>query len=300
MYEEFFVRNYGIFTPAEQARIRAGKVVLIGCGGVGGVVASALARSGLENFVLYDFDIYEPNNMNRQITCFTDTLGTNKAVVVRDTLLKINPEVNITLHERALEPDEIGDAILQGDVVIPAADNWPLSIVFLDTAIDLGIPAVMAYPVGALARVSTFLLGGPYASECLVQPYKNSYEELKTFMDNPDNRRILQYYRTDGAWTQEWFDSWCLGEQPHAQFCTSVWITGTLAAMEILKVITGRWKPVSAPRYWHITPAGARIAKFGWGRRLLSRTSRRPWGQALLPALAKRPWLVRLFTRVIS
>ena len=300
MYEEFFVRNYGVYTPEEQARIQAGKVVIIGCGGIGGVVASALARSGLENFVLYEFDTYEPNNMNRQITCFTDTLGTNKAVALRETLLKINPDIDIVLHQRALEPDEIGAAIKQGDVVIPAADNWALSIVFLDTAIDLGVPALMAYPVGALARVSTFLPGGPYASECLVQPFKSPYAELKTFMDNPDNRRALQYYRTAGAWTQEWFDAWCEGEQPHAQLCTIVWITGALAAMEILKVISGRWKPISAPRYWHITPTGTRIAKFGLGRRLLSRTSRRPWGQALLPALAKRPWLVRLFTRVIS
>ena len=300
MYEEFFIRNYGVFTPDEQARIRAGKVVVIGCGGIGGVVTSALARSGLENFVLYEFDTYEPNNMNRQITCFTDTLGTNKAVTVRETLLKINPEINVTVIKRALEPDEIGEAIKQGDVVIPAADNWALSIVFLDTAKDLGVPAVMAYPVGALARVSTFLPDSPYASECLVQPYKYPYAELKSFMDNPENRRILQYYRTTGAWTQEWFDDWCEGKQPHAQLCPIVWITGTLAAMEILKVVSGRWKPVSAPRYWHITPTGARIAKFGLARRLLSRTSRRPWGQALLPALAKRPWLVRLFTRVIS
>jgi len=300
MYEEFFGRNYGVFTPEEQARIRAGKVVVIGCGGIGGVVASALARSGLEHFVLYDFDTYEPNNMNRQITCFTDTLGTNKAAAVRETLLKINPEIDVTLHQRALEPDEIGAAIEEGDVVIPAADNWALSIVFLDTAIDMGVPAIMAYPVGALARVSTFLPGGPYASECLVQPYKYSYDELKPFMENPENRRILQYYHTEGEWTQEWFDEWCERKQPHAQFCTIVWIAGTLAAMEIVKVLSGRWKPVSAPHYWRITPTGARIAKFGWGRRLLSRTSRRPWGQALLPALAKRPWLVRLFTRVIS
>ena len=133
MYEEFFVRNYGVYTPAEQARIRSGKVVVIGCGGIGGVVASALARSGLEHFVLYDFDTYEPNNINRQITCFTDTLGTNKAVAVRETLLKINPEIDVTLHQRALAPDEIGAAIKEGDVVIPAADNWALSIVFLDT-----------------------------------------------------------------------------------------------------------------------------------------------------------------------
>jgi len=300
MYDHFFERNFGVFTPEEQARIRAGRVVVIGCGGIGGVVTSALARSGLEHFVLYEYDTYEPNNINRQITCFTNTLGVNKAVCTRETLLKINPEIDITVHECPLKPEEIGEVIKQGDVVIPAADNWALSIVFLDTAKDLGVPAVMAYPVGALARVSVFLPDGPYASECLVQPYRFPYTELKTFMENPDHRRILQYYRTEGAWTQEWFEDWTESKRPHAQLCTMVWITGALAAMEIVKVVSGKWKPVAAPRYWHITPTSARIAKFGLGRRLLSRICRRPRGQALLPLLAKRPWLVKLFTRVIS
>jgi len=300
MYEQFFERNFGVFTPDEQARIRSGKVVVVGCGGIGGVVTSALARSGLEHFVLYDYDIYEPNNINRQITCFTDNIGVSKAVATRDALLKINPQIDVTMHERALEPDEIERVIKTGDVVIPAADNWALSIVFLDKAIDLGVPAVMAYPVGALARVSVFLPGGPYASECLVQPFRFPYTELKSFMDDPDNRRILYYYRDQGAWTQEWFEDWVEGERPHAQLCTMVWITGALAAMEMIKIISGKWEPVAAPRYWHITPTGARIAKFGLGRRLLSRLCRRSWGQALLPALADRPWLVKLFTRVIS
>lgn len=76
-------------------------------------------------------------------------------------------------------------------------------------------------------------------------------------------------------------------------------MTGALAAMEILKLVSGKWKPVTAPRYWHITPNGARIGRFGLMRRLLSRQVRSS-GQALLPFLVKRPWLAKLFTRAIS
>jgi hypothetical protein len=300
MYEQYFERNYGIFSPEEQARIRKARVVIVGCGGIGGVVAVALARSGLEHFVLYEFDAYQPSNMNRQIECFTDTMGVNKAFAVREALLNINPEIDITLCDRALEPNEISEAVQQGDVICPAADEWPLSIVTLDTAKDMGVPAILAYPVGALARVSTFLPDSPYASACLVMPYRSSYPELKAFMEDPDNRRILQYYRTEGAWTQEWFDGWCEGMLPHAQLCSPVWVTGALAAMEIIKLVSRKWKPVVAPRYWHITPEGARIARFGLARRLISRSLQRPWGKALLPVLARRPGLVRLFTRAIS
>lgn len=300
MYAQFFERNYGVFTTQEQERIRNARVVIIGSGGIGGVVAIALARSGLEHYVLYEHDTYQHSNMNRQIVCFSDTLDVNKAVAVREALLKINPAIDITLCDRALTPEEVPEAIRQGDVILPAADDWALSIVMLDTAKDMGVPAIMAYPVGALARVSTFLPDSPYASECLVMPYRYPYAELKTFMDDADNRRILQYYCTEGAWTQEWFDGWCQGALPHAQLCSPVWITGTLAAMEIIKLVSGKWKPVVAPRYWRITPTSASIARFGLGRRLLSRTTRRPWGQALIPAIARRPGLVRLFTRLIS
>jgi molybdopterin/thiamine biosynthesis adenylyltransferase len=300
MYEELFERNYGVFTSEQQERVREARVVIVGCGGIGGVVASALARSGLERFMLYEFDTFQPSNMNRQITCFEHTLGVNKARCVRETILEINPEAEVQICEQALRPDEIDDAIQQGDAIIPAADEWPLSIAVLDRAKDLGKPSIMAYPVGALARVSTFLEDSPYASECLVMPYRQPYRKLKSFMEDPHNRHILQYYRSEGAWREDWFDGWCQGELPHAQLCSPVWITGALAAMEIVKLFSGKWKPVTAPRYWHITPTSAKIARFGIGRRLLSRMCARPWGQAMLPAIAKRPGLVRLFTRVIS
>ena len=299
MYEQYFERNYGVFSSAEQERIRRAKVVIIGTGGIGGIIAVALARSGLEHFVLYEHDTYQPSNMNRQIACFTDTLGVNKAVVVAEELRKINPQIDITLCDRALEPGDIEEAIRQGDVIMPAADNWALSIVTLDTAKDLGVPAILAYPVGALARVSTFMPHSPYASECLVMPYRSPYTPLKAFMEDPDNRQILLYYQTAGGWTQEWFDGWCEGALPHAQLCSPVWVTGALAAMEIVKIVSGKWQPVVAPRYWHITPVGARIAKFSLARRMLSRSMQRSWGKALLPALAKQPRLVKLFTRAI-
>ena len=57
------------------------------------------------------------------------------------------------------------DQIIQeGDVFLPAADQWPLSIAMLNRAKELGKPAIMAYPVGSLARVCVFLPESPYAA----------------------------------------------------------------------------------------------------------------------------------------
>lgn len=297
IYEELFERNYGIFQEEEQARIRDARVVIVGCGGIGAVTAISLARSGLGHFSLYEFDSYQPSNMNRQITCFIDTMGVNKAIAVRNSILNINPEAEVDACTHAVTPEEIDDVILSGDVFLPAADSWALSITMLDRAKELGKPAIMAYPVGALGRVSVFLPESPYAAECVAIPPNLTYTEMKAFMDDSNNRRILQYYQTVGGWRQEWFDQWCERKQPHPQICPIVWITGVLASMEIIKLVSGKWKPVVAPRYWHITPSGARMARFSFARRWLARQR---WGAALVPFLAKRPWLVRLFTRAIS
>lgn len=297
IYEELFERNYGVFEEEQQARIREARVVIIGCGGIGAVTAICLARSGLGHFSLHDFDIYQPSNMNRQITCFADTMGIQKAVAVRNSILNINAGAEVDVCAHAVKPDEIDEVIMEGDVFLPAADEWALSITMLDRAKELGKPAIMAYPVGALGRVSTFLPKSPYAAECVAIPPRLSYTEMQGFMNDPNNRRILQYYQTVGGWRQEWFDQWCESKLPHPQICPIVWITGVIAAMEIIKLVSGKWEPVVAPRYWHITPAGARMAKFSFARRWLARQH---WGAALVPFLAKRPWLVRLFTRAIS
>jgi sulfur-carrier protein adenylyltransferase/sulfurtransferase len=299
-YEELIERNLGVFTESEQEKIRNARVVIVGCGGIGGVVAIALARSGVENFVLVEFDVFAPSNMNRQITCFSDTLGINKALIAKDTILQINPDAKVTVHENALTPEKIDDTIRLGDVIMPAADDWAISITMLGRCKELGKPAIMAYPVGALGRVSTFMPQSPYAAECLAMPYKSTVEDLREFQNDPNNRKILYYYQSQGGWRQEWFDDWCEGKRPHAQLCTIVWTTGALAAMEIIKLVSGKWKPVVAPRYWMITPEGAKMRKFRAGRRLMSRLSSRKWGRKLIPAIAGQPWLVKAFTKVIS
>jgi molybdopterin/thiamine biosynthesis adenylyltransferase len=300
MYEQLFERNYGIFSPEEQNRIRNARVVIIGCGGIGGTVAIALARSGLEHFVLFEYDVYSLTNINRQIACFCDTIGMNKADCIQDSILRINPEAEVEIHTEALKPEDIGKAIAMGDVFLPAADEWPLSIAALGLAKEMGKPGIMAYPVGALARVCTFLPDGPYAAECLVQPYKAGYQELKSFMDNPDNRSVLDYYRREGGWTQEWFDDWCESKKPHAQLCTTVWITSTLAALEIIKLVSGKWDVVAAPRYWQVTPTSTKIARFSAARMWLSHQLSKPAGRKMLPMLTSRPWLIKTFTRLIS
>jgi hypothetical protein len=284
-YEDLFGRNLGVFSAEEQDKIRNTRMAIIGCGGVGGVIALVLARSGVEHLMLVERDRYEPSNMNRQIACFCDTVGRNKAECLRDEILRINPQAQVTVHARALTAEDIPNVADMGDVILPVMDEWPV---------------VMAYPVGALCRVSVFTAASPTVAECLVMPYGFGLDQLQDYTHRPEARRLLQYYETDGQWREEWFEQWVRGKKPHAQIAPIVWITGCLAAMEAIKVVSGKWKPVVAPYYWSVTPTSARVRKFGLGRKLASRLSRHEWLLKRLPTLSRNKTLVRWFTRLID
>jgi hypothetical protein len=298
-YDDFFGRNLGILSAEEQDKIKNARMAIIGCGGIGGVIALVLARSGVEHFTLVERDRYEPSNMNRQIACFCDTIGRNKAECLRDEILRINPQAQVTVHARALTEEDIPNLAEIGDVILPVMDEWPLSLTCLE-AVRKVKPAVMAYPVGALCRVSVFTASSPTVAECLVMPYGFGLDKLRDYTTRPEARRLLMYYESDGQWREDWFDQWTEGRKPHAQMAPFVWITGCLAALEAIKLASGKWKPVVAPYYWSITPNGATIRKFGIGRKLASRLSRHEWLLERLPSLSRNRTLVRWFTRLID
>ena len=298
-YHQFCARNLGIFSSEEQQRIRDARVAIIGCGGIGGVIALVLARSGVGHFLLMDAECYEPSNMNRQMACYCDTLGKNKAQAVGDEIVRVNPEAEVAVHARALTVEDMPNIPAMGDVILPVMDEWPLSLSVLEV-VRHHKPAIMAYPVGALGRVSVFTASSPTVAECLVMPYGFGYEQLKDYTERPEARRLLRYYVSEGQWREDWFAEWIEGRRTHAQICSIVWATGCMAAMETLKLVSGKWRPIIAPHYWYITPTDARIRRFGLGRKLASRLSRHEWLLRRLPTLSRNKTLVRWFTRLID
>ena len=71
------------------------KVLVLGCGGVGGYVVEALARSGIGTLVLVDFDKVDITNINRQIIALESTIGLLKVDVLEKRVKDINPECKV-------------------------------------------------------------------------------------------------------------------------------------------------------------------------------------------------------------
>ncbi|MBQ7530279.1 MAG: tRNA threonylcarbamoyladenosine dehydratase [Paludibacteraceae bacterium] len=78
------------------ARIASVRVILFGVGGVGSWCAETLVRSGIHHLTIVDGDVVVPSNINRQLMATTATLGLPKVEVLRERLLSINPDAQIT------------------------------------------------------------------------------------------------------------------------------------------------------------------------------------------------------------
>lgn len=98
-------------------------ITVVGVGGVGGYTAVMLARAGIENMTIIDFDEVAPSNLNRQIVAYQSTIGRKKVDVLKDMLLDINPNMSITAYDKRLTKANISSLITQTDIVIDAIDS---------------------------------------------------------------------------------------------------------------------------------------------------------------------------------
>lgn len=161
-YADAFSRNLGWVTEAEQERLRCARVAVAGMGGVGGVHLLTLARLGIGRFAIADFDRFDIANFNRQVGASLQTLGRPKAEVLREMVLDINPEADVTVFADGLGPANL-DAFLAGaDVYLDGLDFFAFDVrqaVFRRCS-QHGIPAVTVAPLGMGAALVNFVPGG--------------------------------------------------------------------------------------------------------------------------------------------
>ena len=81
---------------AAMEKLKSSHVAVFGLGGVGSWCAEALARSGVGRLTLIDRDTVGRSNINRQLCALESTVGMGKAEVMKNRLLDINPELEVT------------------------------------------------------------------------------------------------------------------------------------------------------------------------------------------------------------
>ncbi len=120
--EEFESLMVARHTPGIHQKIKKSVVGIAGLGGLGSVVAIALARVGVGKLILVDFDVVEPSNLNRQ-QYFVHQIGMPKTEALKKNIAEINPYVKIEVYQETLDRNNVERIFKEAQVVVEAFDK---------------------------------------------------------------------------------------------------------------------------------------------------------------------------------
>ena len=148
------------FDVAGQEKLLASTSLIIGMGGLGSPAAMYLAAAGIGHLILVDFDEVELSNLQRQIMHQTTDVGRPKVESARDTLQRLNPDVQVTIIDHQLNGSELQDWIAKADVVLDGSDNFATRFAINDACVVTKTPLVSGAAIRMEGQVSVFLNDG--------------------------------------------------------------------------------------------------------------------------------------------
>lgn len=186
-----FERNAHAYDIQSQAKLYEATVVVIGCGGGGGVIAELLARTGIGRLVLIDGDIYEESNLNRQIGATIETLGKTKVKVLKNRLEKINPYLEVRIVNDFLSEDNYRDIFSE---ILPLG-----KVIVSDTADGIENKRL----ISNICKIYSLPLvtGGNGVYKSWIGTYKNAAEKnAESLLKNIDQQ--VRYSSPSLVWIQ--------------------------------------------------------------------------------------------------
>lgn len=149
-YDRAFSRNIGWTTQVEQAKLKGSRIAIAGLGGVGGAHLLTLARLGIANFNIADFDDFDIHNMNRQAGAFMPFMGQAKIDTMARMAQDINPEIDLRLFNQGVSPENVEEFLRDVDVYVDGLDFFVLPVrrMMFAKCREKGIPALTAAPLG--------------------------------------------------------------------------------------------------------------------------------------------------------
>ena len=135
----------------ERQILESATVGIAGAGGLGSNCAAHLVRAGLKRLVIADFDVVSKSNLNRQFF-FRDQLGLKKVDALSENLRRIEPDLDLVLHDVRLTADN-ADLVFAGcQIVVEALDSAEAKKMFLHSLLPAGKPIVSAIGLAGWGR----------------------------------------------------------------------------------------------------------------------------------------------------
>jgi adenylyltransferase/sulfurtransferase len=146
-----------------QIRLRLGRVLVVGAGGLGSPAAYYLAAAGVGTLGLIDPDHVELSNLQRQILHGTGDIGRKKVESAQSRLMELNPGVSVIPHPVRLEPANAAQILREYDFIVDGSDNFDTKFLVNDSAVALGIPFSHAGIVRLQGQAMTVI---PHKTAC--------------------------------------------------------------------------------------------------------------------------------------
>ncbi|HIE01007.1 MAG TPA: molybdopterin-synthase adenylyltransferase MoeB [Thiotrichaceae bacterium] len=139
-----------------QERLLNAKILIIGLGGLGSPAAMYLAAAGVGHLILSDFDVVDLSNLQRQIVHHTDDIGKPKVESARETLLALNPLIQVTPLYQQLDDTALLEQIDKVDIVLDCTDNLPTRFAINQACVKTQTPLVSGAAIRMEGQISVF------------------------------------------------------------------------------------------------------------------------------------------------
>jgi len=166
-----------------QQKLLAASALIVGAGGLGSPAAIYLAAAGVGNIVIYDNDVVDLSNLQRQIAHHTPDIGTDKVISTCQTLNRLNPDVNTRPVKQRLEGRQLELEVARADVVLDCSDNFSTRFAINEACVKQQTPLVSGAAIRFEGQVSIFT-PGKNNSPCYNCLYTSDGEELQTCATN--------------------------------------------------------------------------------------------------------------------
>ena len=157
--EARYARNFPALTEEECLVLRNKRVLVVGCGGLGGHLIDQLARIGIGGIRAVDGDVFEETNLNRQLLSEVPLLGTGKAKAAADRVHRVNPDICVEAIKVFLTEENALELLDNCDVVLDALDNIPSRKILAAACEKAGIPYIYGAISGWVAQAAISMPG---------------------------------------------------------------------------------------------------------------------------------------------
>ena len=154
-----YARNIPALTRAECEVLRQQRILVVGCGGLGGHIIDQLARIGVGFLRVVDGDVFEASNLNRQLLSSVPLLGVSKATAAADHIARVNPDVTVESVQTFLTEGNATEILAGCDIVMDALDNIPSRRILAAACEKANIPYIYGAIQGWVAQAAISMPG---------------------------------------------------------------------------------------------------------------------------------------------